>query len=150
VSPAFAYQGSYSPNAKLSFGEGYWLRMNGARLITIYGDDIENRTLPLTSGWNLIGGLSLPVGTTTVSTVPPAQIASRFFGYASGYTVADSLRPMHGYWVKVKSDCGLVLAAIPSAAKASPSPLKQLDRLTIADKNGGEQSLYFGTNRDID
>ncbi len=152
TTPAFSYQGSYNANPTLSLGQGYWLRMSSARLITIFGADVENDTLPLTAGWNLIGGLSFPVGVKSVTTLPPSQISSRFFGYTGGYTPADSLRPMHGYWVKVKSDCGLALSTAGYAAKTAggPSILKQLSRLILTDASGGEQALYFGASRDID
>jgi hypothetical protein len=151
TTPAFAYQGAYTPTASLSFGVGYWLRMNSAPLITIFGDDVERDTLSLTGGWNLIGGLSLPLSVKSASTLPPSQISSRFFGYQNGYTVADSLRPMHAYWVKVKTDCSLILFTPGAPAKTAPgtSVLAHLGRVVLKDASGSEQSLYFGSRNDI-
>ncbi|HEY6191641.1 MAG TPA: hypothetical protein VI215_04855, partial [Bacteroidota bacterium] len=57
-----------------------------------------------------------PVAVQSVASNPPGIIASRFFGYHSGYFSADSLLPGQGYWVKVNESGQLFL----SGTKAAP------------------------------
>jgi hypothetical protein len=114
---AFGYDGSsYSIEDTLRAGRGYWLRFNGNHVFQIVGNPVGADTVSVTSGWNLIGTITDPVAVQSVASNPPGIIASRFFGYHSGYFSADSLLPGQGYWVKVNESGQLFL----SGTKAAP------------------------------
>lgn len=148
-SPAFAYEGAYAVNPGLQFGEGYWLRFPSSQAVTVLGDDREQATIPVSSGWNLIGSISFPIAVKSVGSIPAGIISSRFFGYVSGYQVVDSLKPLKAYWIKVSSDGWLVLTIDGGNPKASAAPLmlNRFNALSIGDAAGSEQHLYFGSTR---
>ena len=62
-------------------------------------------------GWNLIGTISFPVAASSVTTIPADIMASRFFGFSSGYVPVDTLQPGFGYWIKVNQPGLLVIAS---------------------------------------
>jgi hypothetical protein len=114
---AFGYDGSsYTIEDTLRAGRGYWLRFGGSHNFQIVGNPVGSDTISVTSGWNLIGTITDPVAVQSVASNPPGIIASRFFGYHSGYFSADSLLPGQGYWVKVNESGQLFL----SGTKAAP------------------------------
>src|SRR5437867_6564997 len=105
----------------------------------------------------MIGALSVPIGLSSVSSNPSGIITSPFYGYKGSYQTADSLKPMHAYWVKVRSNGRLVMAA-PSGGNAVQSKVgsRQADNLgkfstlTIRDAAGSEQELLFGVRNGLD
>jgi hypothetical protein len=103
-------------------------------------------TLALAYGWNLIGALSTPVDVRSVVTVP-AGIAGNFYAYDGHYTIADSLRPEYGYWVKAKEAGTLILTAgapVQIAKAPGAGDLSQANILTITDADGNQEELTFG------
>ncbi len=50
VSPAFAYQGSYTLQPTLANGPGYWLRFNGAQTVSMTGLLRPADTISVTDG----------------------------------------------------------------------------------------------------
>jgi SdrD B-like protein len=151
-SPAFGYDAGYVVQPNLTMGQGYWLRYPGPRRVQIIGDEVEQDTIGVSAGWNMIGTVSYPQGTSSISSIPPGIITSRVFGYAGGYHVADSLKPLHGYWVKTSAPGQLVLSSSGGSAKVSPpsSQLTRFNSLVFHDAAGNEQSLYFGRDGKLD
>jgi photosystem II stability/assembly factor-like uncharacterized protein len=101
---AFAYDTSahrYVPSYRLAPGSGYWVTMSGAGSQTINGTARLGVSVGVTSGWNLVGSVSVPVPASSVTSIPPSLITSHFFGYDGSYRTADTIQPGRGYWVKV-------------------------------------------------
>ncbi len=130
---AFDYtSGGYQVSPTLAQGTGYWLRFPSSSTDTITGEPILQDTLPVLQGWNLVGSISNAVAVTAITSVPPGMVTSNFFAYNGGYTIADSIHPGSGYWVKVSGSGQLVLSSSGSApaqririvqtADAPPSP----------------------------
>jgi hypothetical protein len=142
-SEAFAYNGSYFVQDTLRMGRGYWLKMEQA---TVVGCTRLVDTIDVGKGWNIVGSVSAPVSVSSIVAVPDSIISSNYFGYSGGYSVASTIEPGGGYWVKAKAQGKLIL----SASGMSPSSnLKQqvfsgLNRLTVSNEAGRSQSLYFG------
>jgi uncharacterized protein (TIGR02145 family) len=67
-------------------------------------------TIEVSTGWNLIGGLTTGYIPSIISTVPPGIITGSVFGYTpgSGYQAADTLKRGKGYWVKVSQN-GIII-----------------------------------------
>ena len=61
---------------------------------------ILSDNIPVSSGWNLVGGLGMPFNTSTITSSPPGIVASAFFGFNGSYQIATSITPGEGYWVK--------------------------------------------------
>jgi hypothetical protein len=119
TSSAFAYTGSYVIADTLENGPGYWLRFGMPQEIHIFGDTIAVVQTPVTTGWNLIGSVTSAVSCSSITSNPPGMITGSFFDYAGTYTITDSIRPGHGYWVKVDTIGVLILSSTPSLASAA-------------------------------
>jgi plastocyanin len=116
ASGAFNYLGRYLPSATLTVGTGYWLKSVGAADFPINGYIVGSDTVTLLKGWNMIGSISLPVPVAFLQSVPPGIIASHVFGYHNAYTVADTIYPGSGYWVKLSQDGKIALDSVPVAS----------------------------------
>lgn len=144
-SPLFGYNGAYVVSDTAFIGQGYWLRLNAGQKVIYNGDAVTSKSIDVADGWNMIGAISLPLNTASVTSVPPDIISSRFYGYGSSYTTVTSLQPGFGYWVKVKQAGQLILNSGPSRAGEpdAVSPQKY-GRLTIRDVEGHVQRLLVG------
>ncbi len=146
---AFKYVNGYQPVDSLTPGLGYWTNFNSPESIHITCVPAVRETIVVSKRWNLIGPVSdpLPVGAVTVIN---STMQSPFFGYDSGYFVADTLMPSRGYWVRVSDDGKLVLPApsentFAGTQKISSSSLNKFNILSIEDAGGNKRTLYFGS-----
>lgn len=103
ISRAYSYQSGYTRQDTLQSGVGYWLKFAAAETVQIVGTLVNSDTMPLQSGWNMIGSLGVPIDTSEVSTNPANIIRSGYYHFneMNGYEIADTLSPGRGYWVKV-------------------------------------------------
>ncbi|HLX12513.1 MAG TPA: choice-of-anchor D domain-containing protein [Bacteroidota bacterium] len=142
----FAYAGRYVQSDTFATGKGFWLKFPSGQSPTLSGLRIVTTSVPVTAGWNMIGGITEPVPTTSVSTTPPDMALSLFYTYNSGYSNVSSLTPGQGFWVKTNESGTLLLSAIssitPRTVARPPQPLR--NRLIITDANGHTQTLTFG------
>jgi len=120
TSKAFAYNNTYLQRDTLANGVGYWLKFPGPATDTIIGQRITMDTIPVGAGWNLVGSISSPIAVSAVQSIPPGMITSHFFGYLGTYTVADTIQPGKGYWVKVTGSGSLVLSGSGAASQMRP------------------------------
>jgi hypothetical protein len=146
ASAAFSYLSGYQQSDTLKRGEGYWLKFTNADPINLSGEPAILDSIPLVTGWNIIGSVSAPVSVAAVTTAPGGILSSSFYSYNGAYAVADSIRPLQGYWVKASAPGVLVLssfAASPASARprvaAEPEPA--MGTLTFTDLQGHAQSL---------
>lgn len=130
ASPAFAYDNSYVTQDVLSPGRGYWLRSNGDQSPMIAGRPCTADSIVVVQGWNLIGGITVPVAVSGISSDPPAIVTSRFFGYNGSYFHSETISPGCGYWVKTSQEGKLILSvgggAAPAAARIVIVPSGEL------------------------
>ncbi len=113
TTPAYSYESGsgYLVKDTLEFGRGYWLRFTGAATQPIIGSPVPTDTIPVYTGWNMIGSVSNPVRYQSVLCDPPGLISSQLFGYSNGYQVSDTIWPGKGYWVKMSNDAHLILSS---------------------------------------
>ena len=112
VSSAFAYtSGGYTMRDTLRYGEGYWLKYSTSQSIDLTGGERNPDTVDVVQGWNMIGSISHDVPVDSIISIPPGILQSSYFGFrpGAGYEVADTVKPMVGYWVKVSQNGKLVL-----------------------------------------
>ncbi len=110
ISKAFGYRHSYSARDTLVNGQGFWLKFGAVQDFAFEGPAIINDTIDVMQGWNLIGSSSSPVATATITSQPGGIKVSPIFAYAGGYSIADTMRPGQGYWIKVYQSGKLILA----------------------------------------
>jgi len=160
ISNAFSYGAGYTTQVVLQNGVGYWLKFGSATVNNFTGTSIGLDSIPVATGWNMIGGISYPVLRSDIVPVGTALI-SPFFGFAASYQVSDTLYPGQAYWIKVNQSGRLVLKtgsvlAVPqisggrvSAARSTPGTdvsrriQKELSSLSIRDSSGTIQTLYY-------
>jgi hypothetical protein len=167
VSSAFFYTGSYLALDTLRNGAGYWVKFNAMTPVSYSGTAVTVDTLSVRGGWNMMGPFSGAVRTVDITPVPPLVINTNYYGYSpqGGYSIADTLVPGKGYWLKVSQAGKIVINSTrisPSAtqrAKAgSPlagSPLlgsalvpeseTRLGLLTVSDATRQERTVYFSS-----
>ena len=145
---AFEYRGYYLPLDTLLYGRGYWVKASSG--ITLTGCALTTDTIPIRTGWNMIGGLSVPVSIGSAQQNPPNVLFPNMFGYnGTGYFISGTLEPGYGYWVKARSDGMMVLnAGAGQVPKSGRSPLENMHTMTVSDGLGHSQVLYFGVEPD--
>ncbi|MFI5252249.1 MAG: carboxypeptidase regulatory-like domain-containing protein [Bacteroidota bacterium] len=137
----------YNSSATMKPGIGYWLKFGAAEGVDVPGAALTNQVVNVTSGWNMIGALSIPISTTSITQNPPGIVASYFFGYTAGYYMADTLQQGMGYWIKVSHAGTLTMAsssAMPKGSAAANPITGKMNSLTLTDISGTAQTLYFG------
>ncbi len=170
TSSAFSYIAGYVVANYLRIGVGYWLKFGSSSTVPLSGTSVQQESLAVAAGWNIIGPPSTSIAASDITPVG-TTVASRYFSYSSGsgYLISDTLQPGEGYWVKVSAAGKLVLGAGPgrvsprsapqSTAKSMPalnpssdSPLPEgIASLTISDAAGKKRTLFFTTTRtDLD
>src|SRR5262249_45146408 len=93
-------------------GYGYWLKFPDANLpVPSSGGNIPSVTFSVKQGWNMIGSVSSPISTASVTSNPPGMVTSQFFGYEGTYVVAETINVGHGYWVNVNENGALPLSS---------------------------------------
>jgi hypothetical protein len=149
-SSAFSFSGNYEHADELCNGAAYWLKFGEDQRVSITGLPVMGTAIPVTKGWNLVGSISVPISRSSVIPVG-TSIVSPFYGYASGYVVADTMYPGKGYWVKVDESGELSMSSNQPAQKRTPEKdvLKKLNWLSVEDSAGNSARLYIGAAKDL-
>ncbi len=152
VSPAYTYDGGYVVKDTLKNGVGYWLKFNGAQNLRYNGLSLTNDTIPVKPGWNMVGGITNPVDVGTITQNPTNNIKSSFYQYNNGYSAVTTIDGGRGYWVKVQSAGYIVLTAagfnVGKERVDDASALQTMNSVTITDRTGKSQTMYFGPEKD--
>lgn len=116
--------GDYT-NIAASYGHVYpvWMRLDGTSLSvwTAIVNDQAGLMMSVKAGWNMLS-LPLDPDDPTAGTVFGSS-PNPLFGYANGYTIADTLVPGAGYWYYFSSD-----ANIPVSGSSFPGRMIGLVR----------------------
>jgi len=109
----------YAVKNPLKKGEGYWIKFPSSGTVTYTGAPFFSLTIPVDTGWNLIGSISVPLDSTQVDYQSTVRTSSFFkFDNSTGYKSTDTIAPGRAYWLKVsKSGAVLMNAANPPSAK---------------------------------
>lgn len=109
VSPAYGYNNGYNIVDTLYNEAGYWIKFNSNEIISLHGNFVQQNTINVVNGWNMIGPFDKTIDVNSITTQPPNLLASPFYGFGSGYYVANTLEPGKGYWIKTSSNGSLQL-----------------------------------------
>ena len=91
-------------------GNGYWLRFNDAGGTTIAGTSINELTINLHEGWNLITGGSISFDILYIQDLDGIIILGTIYSFNNGaYTITESIEPGKGYWIKTNSSGSITL-----------------------------------------
>jgi hypothetical protein len=155
ISDAFSFTNAYVAEELLDNKKGYWLKFGSAGTVYMVGDKRLEDSIAVETGWNLIGSISTSVATSAIEMMPSDMTLSSYFGYAGSYANADTIRPGAAYWVKADKSGVLILKpSLSKTSKIDPFPdalqyiRQNFSSLTILDRNGHKQTLYFGIDND--
>ena len=108
----YSFNGGYIPEINLNHGEGYWLRFVEAGSTTITGVSINEITISLSEGWNLISGISTPTSVLDIYDPDGIIIPGTFYGFTpDGYSNTEVIEPGKGYWIRA-DDSGTIIISI--------------------------------------
>ncbi|MBI3190000.1 MAG: T9SS type A sorting domain-containing protein, partial [Ignavibacteriales bacterium] len=137
---AFAYEGSYVQYDTLQNGKGYWMKFSYAHSAWLLGYPLDSVAIPVFTGWNLIGSISISVAVNTILSLPGGIVTSQFYGYNEGYKTEDSIEPGKGYWVKVDQDGMLMLSSATTASASNRIKIIPTDELPLPPPDGERTS----------
>ncbi len=109
ASQVYGFQDIYIIQTTLQNNKGYWVKYNSNQSIELTGFPRLVDTAIVSTGWNLIGGLSNSVSVSSIVQEPPDIIESLVYGYNNSYEIANVIEPGKGYWVKVNQNGKLFL-----------------------------------------
>lgn len=125
ITSTWKYDAGYRAETTLEAGKGYWVKYVSAKTIDIVGLPVNKNTVPVKSGWNIIGPYENDIPIANITTTPAGIIKSTFFSFESGYKMPVSLKPGMGYWIKVDADGVLNLNS--GVSKISESNIAKID-----------------------
>lgn len=96
----YAYNNGYQAITNVTNGQAFWARFDSTRSYTIQGGLVSAATVPLVSGWNLVGVYNQQANVAALTTTPAGIINSQFYGYSNGYVIPTALAPGKGYWIR--------------------------------------------------
>jgi ligand-binding sensor domain-containing protein len=148
----YAFDGSYQSKTELEPGIGYWLRFSEGETVDIIGVAIEELTLDLSTGWNMISGPSGMVAVASIVDPEELLIQGTLYGFDGSYQLSDVLAQGKGYWIRASGsgEIGMSISEgveVPASIAKTASwsdPLREFDRIEISNSDGIERSLYFG------
>jgi len=132
----------YSHEVNLEAGTGYVLRLTANETVAFEGLTLDNLSIPLTNGWNLISGISSQVSVDYILDPGNIIIPNTIYGYSeNGYSNAVTIDPGYGYWLRT-NEPGEIQLSSSNRAKTRmtfENKLNNAHRFTINGK-----SLFFG------
>ena len=132
ISSAYVYQGAYVTEDTLVNGIGYWMKFSNDQFISLTGTGaLAEDTINVQEGWNLIGSISAPVPADSIGSIPGNMLTSQLFGYNGNYTIADTVQPGKGYWIKTNQAGQLVLSSTDTGSGALAKRSNRIQRLLI-------------------
>jgi len=100
----YSFDDGYGLETSLIHGEGYWLRFNEEGSTSISGSPVNELTISLNEGWNLISGISSPINTLDIEDPDEIIIPGTIYGFTSGgYSSTDNIEPGNGYWIRANN-----------------------------------------------
>ena len=96
----YSFEGEYQSEYELVMGHGYWLRFPESGSSDITGIPINELTISLNQGWNIISGITTVTNINSIQDPGGIIIPGTFWNFANGYGLIEELIPGTGYWVR--------------------------------------------------
>ena len=105
----YSFDGGYISEDALVVGAGYWLRFPESVSIDITGIPINEITISLDDGWNLIAGITFETNTSNIQDSGGIIVPETFYNFDNGYELVNELIPGHGYWVRANNTGNIII-----------------------------------------
>ena len=99
----FFTDNAYNEESEMIPGQGYWLRFPNVDIEIINGECVNELTISLNDGWNLISGGLYSVSVNDIIDDNGIIVENSIFGYDGNYFNADTIEVGKGYWVRTNS-----------------------------------------------
>ena len=107
----YSYDGGYVSESELSSGSGYWLKFDGDGVSSITGVFINELTISLSEGWNLITGISNSLNISDIQDPDGIIISDTVYGFTpDGYENAEILESGTGYWLRANNTGTIIIS----------------------------------------
>jgi len=140
----YGFSGTYTQEAELIPGAGYWLVFSDDGSDELSGESINSLSLELTQGWNMISGVTLPVEISAVDDPESIIVPGTLYGFSGTYQNSETLFPGQGYWLNADAD-GQVTVSSGGAARSTSSSFTDLTK-EANTLSFNEGNLYFGVS----
>jgi hypothetical protein len=107
----FGFDNYYIQSEFLETGNGYWLRFQSDGTSTISGQSLDELSIELTSGWNMISGISQTVSVSSIDDPDQLIINGTVYGFNNGYEPAETIEPGQGYWIRSSGNGEITLVS---------------------------------------
>jgi hypothetical protein len=140
----YSYNGEqYVSEEELQMGNGYWIHFEYEGTTQLSGTPVNEMTIQLNEGWNLISGISSVVGLAGISDPGDIVVPGTVFEFTDSYDYATLLTPGHGYWLYASTD-GYITISSGNSSKINAFNPENLGKVNKLSLNGYE--LYFGVS----
>jgi hypothetical protein len=137
----YSFDETYILGSTLNQSEGYWLRFDNSGTTTITGTPIDELTISLSEGWNLVSGLHFDLSIYSINDSDSTIVPSTLFGFSDAYFLTEELVPGKGYWLRAFQD-GEVTITGDGLARVTPQDFSLNGKANTLTVNGID--LYFG------
>ena len=145
----FKYAGGYQSVTDAVPGTGYWMKHSGDRTYNV-GDEwpaggiltVPHDPITGITGWNLFGGYEQFVITANITTNPPGLQSGPIYKYSGGYSVATTLDPGYGYWIKLTGAGQIIIPETLTKGETVEWFPEDWGRITLTDATGISYTLY--------
>ena len=96
----FSFDDGYNLETNLVNGEGYWVRFNEQGYTNFVGYELEEITISLVDGWNMISGVSAVTPIHSIFDPYELIIPNTIYTFVNGYNLVDEFEPGRGYWLR--------------------------------------------------
>ena len=152
----FLWDGSnYVQTPTIESGKGYWLKLSEGGSQSFSDASVNDLTLSLSSGWNLIAGPACVIPWEDISDPGNILIDGTLYSYSDGYVLSTALLPGSGYWLRttgagsITMDCSAVgKTGAANVYEQADETLAEFGRLLVSDRSGKRQQLFFGAKLD--
>jgi hypothetical protein len=100
----FGFSDVYFDTEELIPGKGYWLRFENIGTTTINGSPIDELTISLSEGWNLVSVLHFDLSIDSINDPDSIIVPNTLFGFSDVYFDTEELVPGKGYWLRAFQD----------------------------------------------
>jgi len=104
----YGYNNSWFVPDEIDNKLGYWLKINESFNLTLIGNEIEDKSISLNEGWNLVGYPSVDEISIDESELKNHSVFTYINNSWSSYVLGrtfnslNTLKPGFGYWVKIE------------------------------------------------
>ena len=143
----YSFDGSYIEVENLINGSGYWLRFQEQGEVEFSGMQLNESSVNLLSGWNLVSG---PSQISTLYDPNGLVYDGTIYGFDVNYINSDIFEPGKGYWLR-SSDDGVItlsqnLARLDNRGSIREQYISQSSKISFLNSNGNAIDLYIGDN----